>query len=159
MARYQPRPSAAFAQVIEPAGNCITRRLCCCAQGSTNRQARYQRQPSAAFAQGPGTRAQAITEQRHKQRGLKHAAKTSCELHAGQRHLTDDLRQCRPTGRCDVINAASSAQGRQHIAFAEARCTSLNCHLRDTFAHALTLYEPELSFRLAGSDDPKDGEM
>jgi len=77
-----------------------------CAQGSAHRQARYQRQPSAAFAQGPGTRAPAFAEPRHKQRGLAHAAKTSCELQAGQRRLTDGLRvrtdgqrQCRPTGR------------------------------------------------------------
>ena len=123
MARYQPRPSAAFEQVIECAGNCITRRLCCCAQGSTNRQARYQRQPSAAFAQGPGTRASAIAEQRHKQRGLKRGKD---ELRATRRAASPHRQptDCRPTGHCDVINAASSAQGRQHIAFAEARCTT-----------------------------------
>jgi len=37
--------------------------------------------------------------------------------------------------------------------------TSLNCHVRDTFAQTLTLCEPELSFRLVGNDDPKDGEI
>ncbi len=126
----------AFAHVIECAGTCITRRLqeetsTGCAQGSANRQARYQRSGAFAQRQGPDTRAPAFAEQRHKQRGLKHTAKTSCELHAGQRHKhrrpTSPHR--RPTavstnGCCDVINAASSTQGRQHIAFAEARCTT-----------------------------------
>ena len=89
-----------------------------CAQGSAHRQARYQRQPSAAFTQGPDTRAPAFAEPSHKQRGLAHAAKTSCELHAGQRRLTDNLRTV------DQRATATSAQGRQHIAFAEARCTT-----------------------------------
>ena len=120
-ARYQLRPSAAFAQVIECAGTCITRRL----QEGTSTGLRagkcpptgqVPRQPSAAFTQGPDTRAPAFAEPSHKQRGLAHAAKTSCELHAGQRRLTDGLRvrtdgqrQCRPTGA-----ATSSTQRHQH---------------------------------------------